>query len=357
MTPTRIFASAPGKVILMGEHSAVYGRPALVAALGHRARAEVTAAASDVELDLKTLGLRQRCSWQQLFDYRTEKRRAWRIYAAAAAGQSFDEVRGDDPAHVVKVAMGEVAFDLDLDSLPSVRLEVDSDIPVGSGFGSSAAVAVVVVAACLRFLTGGSKPDQIARLALEVERRQHGHPSGVDHSAVLHGGVLRLDQTDSAARIQVADWVRRDLALFDTGKPAEPTGDVVAAVRRRRASNKRGFSLMLDRMRDRVTEFENLLETPEPPESEIRRVISDFERCLDGLGIVPPNVQESVHKLEQLGAAAKISGAGSLSGSAAGCLLVYRPRGAGSEVDQVLAGYRPVKGAIGVEGLRFEETA
>ena len=355
MTPVRIRVSAPGKVILMGEHSAVYGGPALVAALGRRVWAELTAGGSEVELDLKTLGHQEQCSWQKIIDYREEKGRAWSEFDSAAGGASFDEVRGSDPAHVVKIALGEVACDLDVVSMPPVRLVVDSEIPVGSGFGSSAAVAVVVVAACLRLLGGGSNADRIARLVLEVERRQHGHPSGVDHSAVLHGGILRVDRGGSVTRIRVADWVQRDLILLDTGTPAEPTGEVVAAVRRRKESNEKEFSLLLERMQSNVGEFENILGTSQPETAALQRVIGGFERCLEGLQVVPTRVRERIRALEEIGAAAKVSGAGSLSGSAAGCLLVYRPREIGAEVSELLADYRSVEGSIGVEGLCFEE--
>jgi mevalonate kinase len=340
----------------MGEHSAVYGGPALVAALGRRVSAELSPGGSQVELDLKTLGHREQCSWQEIVDYREEKIRAWRAFDKAVDGPSFDEVRGNDPAHVVKIALGEVACELDATGMPPVRLVVDSEIPVGSGFGSSAAVAVVTVAACLRVLGRGSDVDQIARLVLEVERRQHGHPSGVDHAAVLHGGILRAGRGKSAERIRVADWVRTDLILVDTGAAAESTGEVVAAVRRDKESNEAEFSLLLERMRENVEEFEGILAHPRPERAALQRVIGGFERCLEDLNVVPVQVRERIRALEKLGAAAKVSGAGSLSGSSAGCLLVYRPREIGTQVNELLGAYRPVEGSIGVEGLCFEET-
>jgi mevalonate kinase len=354
MTPSRIRASAPGKVILMGEHSAVYGGPALVAAVGRRVSVELTVGGAQVELDLKTLGHREQCGWQEILDYRDEKRRAWSEFDSLAGGASFDAVRGNDPAHVVKVALGEVAYDLEDAMMPALRLVVDSEIPVGSGFGSSAAVAVVVVAACLRLMGGGFRPDRIARLALEVERRQHGRPSGVDHSAVLHGGILRVG-SEGVDRIGVGDWVRRDLILVDTGTPAEPTGEVVAAVRRQKELNEAEFSVLLERMRGNVGEFESVLGTSPPETAALRRVIGDFERCLEDLKVVPAQVRRKIRALEEAGAAAKISGAGSLGGSAAGCLLVYRPPEISLEVRELLADYRSIDGSIGVEGLCFEE--
>ena len=158
-------------------------------------------------------------------------------------------------------------------------------------------------------------------------------------------------------KIQVADWVRRDLSVFDTGRPEEPTGDVVAAVRRRQESNVGEFALLLDAMQGRVDEFENLLALPEPQAASVGRVIGGFERSLEELDVVPTAVKTRVRDLEAVGAAGKISGAGALSGSAAGCLLVYRPPEVDANMDELLAGYRLIEGAIGVDGLSFEETA
>jgi mevalonate kinase len=310
-----------------------------------------------VELDLRTIGHRERSSWSRILTYRDEKARAWERFEARGDGTGFDEVAGCDPAHVVKIAMGEVAGDLGLEALPPVALSVFSEIPVGSGFGSSAAVAVAVVAACLRLLGAEADIERVSRLALEVERRQHGHPSGADHSAVLHGGVLRVERGTPAVDVPIADWVGRDFSLYDTGPPAEPTGDVVAAVRRRRESDGERFSRILDTMRETVEASQGLVGVAAPETAEICRNIGDFQRCLERIGVVPPEVKDAVRRLEGAGAAAKVSGAGSLSGSSAGCLLVYRPPDRAVDVDRLLAGYRPVEGSLGADGLRFEETA
>jgi mevalonate kinase len=361
MTPSRVCVSVPGKVILMGEHSAVYGRPALVAALGRRVRVEAIAEGSRVELDLKTLGHREQVSWQEIVEYHEEKSRAWKMFAEAGIGASFDEVRGKDPAHVVKVALAEVVKDLRLKEPGPVRVVVDSEIPVGSGFGSSAAVTVAILAAGLRLFGFAADSARIARLALEVERRQHGHPSGIDHSAVLHGGILRMSGDAPMVHLRAANWVREDLLLFQTGTPAESTGEVVASVRRRMEADQAAGSRILDSMERAVVEFETLLQVSRPDARSVCRVIGEFEHCLERLEVVPTQLREETRRVQGLGGAAKISGAGTISGSAAGCLLVYRPRVATQltsiGVDEVLGGYDPVEGQIGVEGLRIEEVA
>jgi galactokinase len=73
-----VIGSAPGKLILAGEHSVVFGEPALVAAVGVRLRATVTESASEgIELELVDLGFVGRESLRGLLDYASQKRGLW----------------------------------------------------------------------------------------------------------------------------------------------------------------------------------------------------------------------------------------------------------------------------------------
>jgi hypothetical protein len=59
--------------------------------------------------------------------------------------------------------------------------------------------------------------------------------------------------------------------------------------------------------------------------------------------------------VEAQGGGAKISGAGSLTGSAAGCLLVYWPEGPPAVLPARLCEYQRQAVELGVDGLRVEE--
>ncbi|HEX7185562.1 MAG TPA: hypothetical protein VF756_27305 [Thermoanaerobaculia bacterium] len=335
-----VSVSAPGKLILMGEHAVVYGRPALVAAIDLRLTARLSASSSEgVLLDLPGLGHDEELPWQALRAYARAARESWEGYAREPASESFRKVRGEDPAHVVKVALGEAAGFLEskgqtlAEPGSGLRLRVDSDLPVGSGFGSSAATAVAVTAACLAYATGSADfsytPSDIERLALETERRQHGLPSGVDGATVLHGGVLWARRSPAGGleieRVAVRSPLLDRLRVYDTGTPAEPTGAVVAAVRERRDRDPAGYEELLGRMEAATGAFRGELERPEEDPDRTLHLLRDIEGCLEGIGVVPEAVRDVVRRIESQGGAAKISGAGSLSGSGAGSLLVYHP--------------------------------
>jgi mevalonate kinase len=126
-------------------------------------------------------------------------------------------------------------------------------------------------------------------------------------------------------RIAVRSPLLGRLRVYDTGMPAEPTGAVVATVRERRDRDPAGHEELLGRMEAATGAFRGELERPEEDPDRTLHLLRDIEGCLEGLGVVPEAVRDVVRRIESQGGAAKISGAGSLSGSGAGSLLVYHP--------------------------------
>ena len=319
--------SAPGKLILMGEHAVVYGRPALVAAIDLRLRVRLSPANS-VELDLPSLDHSEHLSWGEIRAYAEAARERWDGYSLHPGSASFHEMRGEDPAHVVKAALGE-AVGLLGEPDKGLSLRVDSDLPVGSGFGSSAATAVAVLAGVFSWMGAPVDLDRIERLALEVERRQHGHPSGVDGATILRGGVLwawkKPDGGLESEPVRARSSLLTRLRVYDTGMPAEATGAVVAAVRGRREQDPGRIEAVLDRIEAATVAFRAELEREEEDRDRALHLIRDAQACLEELGVVPGEVCAAVRQIEGAGGAAKISGAGSLAGPGAGSLLVYHP--------------------------------
>jgi mevalonate kinase len=374
--------STPGKLILMGEHAVVYGRPALVAAIDLRLRARFSSPAQpptpgSIEIDLPGLAHRVAASWEDVLGYARRARDGWAAYAAQPAVESFLTLRGDDPAHIVKVALGEAAAALgEAAAAPPLHLRIESDLPIGSGFGSSAAAAVAVVAGYSLWrgpalaaagrrgpnsgaTAGGFVPGRgsdtadtgdaaeaadpgdagdpgvawdldlaaVERLALEAERRQHGLPSGVDTATSLHGGLLWARRPPggelSCERLATSSPLLGRLRVFHTGMPPEPTGAVVAAVRADRDRDPAGHERLFDRMEAATAALRAELARAAEDSAIVVALLREHEACLEALGVVPAPVRALVRQVEAAGGAAKVSGAGSLAGPGAGSLLVY----------------------------------
>jgi mevalonate kinase len=354
----RVLATVPGKLILMGEHAVVYGRPAVVAAVGLRTRVEVTPRDRDVAIELPDLGFRSEPTWSEVLAYSATARSAWSEYSRRPGPETFSKVRGEDPDHLIKVALAEVAEEAGTESQPGLEVMVESEIPIGAGFGSSAATAVGVVAAVLEMLDVTPEAARVDRLAMDVERRQHGLPSGVDHRTVLRGG-LTWARTGPAGALEVEEMsaapeVLGGFHVFHTGTPEETTGAVVAEVRRRKGEAPSWFDGLLDRMGRRVIEFHDLLSSGAGRSEDMVEVIRDYENCLEEIGVVPAAVRDVIRRVEGAGGAAKISGAGGLEGPGAGCLLVFWPHPGDDGLPVELETYTRHSVTLGVEGLRLE---
>ncbi len=357
--PPKIRVSAPGKSILMGEHAAVYQRPALVAAVDRRATAELDAGgAGRVRLELPRVGVREEVSWSGVASYTRRCRDAWDAYRRNPHPEAFARVRGDDPAHLAKIALGEAADHLGDAEPPGVALRLDSEIPLGAGFGSSAAAAVAVVEAYLAFRGTELAPEELHRLTLEVERRQHGLPSGVDNATVIHGGLVWAERSPAgaftAAPLDARPRMLEEIRVFHSGPPAETTGAVVAAVRSRKQADPERYDPVIDRMERATRELRRALEDASPPASRVIEPMRAFEACLEELGVVPGPIREIVREVERRGGAAKISGAGALSGRGAGSLLVYHPSGDAVAGWGFLGGLEPLDLRLGAPGVRRE---
>ncbi len=314
-------------------------------------------------------------SWSGVLAYCRAARESWGEYSREPGPDRFRAVRGEDPAHIVKAALGEAAEALDETAPPGVEVRVESRLPIGSGFGSSAAIAVGVVAAYLAFRGVFSGKDLdldlIEKLALEAERRQHGLPSGIDTATVLRGGLLwarKLPsgelETERLPLGTAGSSLLSRIRVYDTGTPPESTGAVVAAVRARRDQDPARHERILDGIEAAVQAFRVELARDGAGDRDDRdhrarivQILRDCEGCLEELGVVPPAVRAVVRRIEAEGGAAKISGAGSLAGPGAGSLLVYHP-----EIEEISGWtflqpfpYHPVH--LGAQGLRLESVA
>jgi mevalonate kinase len=207
-------ATAPGKVILFGEHAVVYGRPALAAPVTQlRARAEVEPTGeADVRLIAPDVG-----------------RSALLSYTPP-----------DNPlAAVVRVVETHCHCSLS----EGYALSVTSAIPIAGGLGSGAAISIAIIRALAQFLgqTEEFLPAVVSRLAYEVERLHHGTPSGIDNTVIAYERPVYFVRREPQPLIQTFIPARPlRLVIGDTGVRSA-TKDVVGDVRRQWAADRIRF--------------------------------------------------------------------------------------------------------------------
>jgi len=265
-----ITVSVPGKIHLMGEHAVVHGKPALLAAINKRMRVSIEQAST------------------------------------------MNIVTTESPACVI-YALEKVKEYFKLDALPPMHISIDSDIPAGFHLGSSAATAVGVVAAAMYFLKKLWNPIQINALAYEVEKKQHGNPSGGDNTAVSMGGFVwfrkELEFLKSMWQLEITiPSTLNHFYLIDSGRPKETTGEMVSLVRKR-VQEKPAFMEKVFSQNETQTK-RIAVALKENIESELIAAMNVGERTLEDMGVVGKKVTPCIRAIEKAGGAVKILGGG-----------------------------------------------
>jgi mevalonate kinase len=206
----RTYASAPGKVILTGEHFVVFGAPALAIAINRRI----------------VVGVNQR----------TDRR----LHIVSSLGKSgefeqdkFNLEEGGPEARdflePVRIAAESVLKRYGANK--GLNIQVNSDVPVASGLGSSSAISVATVASVGEAIGLNLSKEEILDLSLTAERFVHKNPSGIDIAIATFGGTILYERERGMTRIE--DMPNLALVIGNTGI-ARNTGSLVESVRRRR---------------------------------------------------------------------------------------------------------------------------
>jgi len=207
-------ASAPGKIILFGEHAVVYGHPSLAVPV------------SEVQAEVEVV---------------TSARRGIHI---VAPGVNLDaELNALPLDHPLAVLIQDLFFTLQLDPFPDLDIHISSTIPVASGLGSGTAVSVAMLRALSSALQRPLSDEQINAQAFEVEKLHHGTPSGVDNTVVTYARPVYFIRGGALTMLKVA--APFTLVIGHTGIPA-PTRQSVAAVRTLWESDPRACEVVFE---------------------------------------------------------------------------------------------------------------
>ncbi len=222
-----VTSSAPGKVILFGEHAVNRGQLALATAFGRRTTCTLSTRDDD-RVVFRGAGRESTRTLAEL------KEHAATLDAALATPEFAtitEAVRADFFASSAYV-LGRVAV---LDgSIPGLDISFASDLPIGGGIGSGGAVHAALAVGLGRLLgeLGQPAPDagRIGEWAYAGDRIAHGGTaSALDTQTSLLGGVIEFRAGGVGRPLAVAPGLR--LVVGDTGIKKGSTGSVNARIR------------------------------------------------------------------------------------------------------------------------------
>lgn len=274
--PHPVQASAPGKIILFGEHAVVYGRPAIaVPVLQLSALAAIQATREHtVRISAPDIGRR---------------------YTIASAPS-------DDPiATIIRLTCAR----LDV-TAQGLHVRVQSTIPVARGLGSGAAVSVAVARAVANFFDRPLDAAEISALAYECEKLYHGTPSGIDNTVIAFAEPVYFVRGKPIESFRVARPFT--IAIGDTGV-ASPTRIAVGDVRRAWEADKPGFEVLFDQIGEIARRARERIETGNLP--VLGKLMNRNQELARAIGVSSPEIENLVAAARAAGAlGAKLSGAG-----------------------------------------------
>jgi mevalonate kinase len=274
-------AYAPGKVILVGEHAVVYGRPA-VAIPVFQVRARTTVESGDAGQGI--------------------------VIVAADLGRTFVAGRGaaDPEVLPLEAAVVGVLRHLHLPLEHDLTITVSSTIPIARGLGSGAAVATAMVKALALHFSATLSAEEVSQLVYEVERLHHGTPSGIDNTVIAYERPVYFVRGEGLETFPVGRPLQ--LVIADTGVVSS-TKAVVEWVRRAWQRSKDEYEALFDEVGSITRAVRRAMEMGD--EESLGRRMDENHRLLQDMGVSSPQLDSLVEVAKGSGAlGAKLSGAG-----------------------------------------------
>jgi mevalonate kinase len=273
-----VTASAPGKVILFGEHAVVYGRPAIAVPVTQvRATAEVMPGAPESGLHI--------------------------IAADLGRTLSLTDALEDEP--LAAIARLTLAY-LRIETAPDVIVTIRSTIPAASGMGSGAAVSSALAKALAVTCGRDLGPEELSALVFEVEKLYHGTPSGIDNTVIAYERPVYFIKGQPPQPFHIAHPFT--LAIADTGI-ASPTKTVVADVRRAWQADRDRYERLFDRVGEIVQAARRAIEGGHG--DALGPLMDENHRLLQEIGVSSVELDRLAEAARAAGAqGAKLCGAG-----------------------------------------------
>ncbi|KAM3122981.1 mevalonate kinase [Candidozyma auris] len=386
------YVSAPGKVILFGEHSTVYGKPAIAAALGLRAYLLVVPNEDPNQICLEFPDISLKHSWnrqdipwgslQQFINRHEGKPVATDELIPEILDNLSDLLDMEDQRTYITCRCFMYLYsNLCSPDTPGCHFVIRSTLPIGAGLGSSASVSVSISTALailgkhIEYPTiaidtkhhGKGTPDSnfIDAWSLMGEKCFHGNPSGIDNAVATHGGAVMYQRFGGpgnvAVRTNLRNFTGLDLLLTNTKIPRS-TADLVGGVAALTSKYNKAAENILSAMGEVAMDAYDAMLQPTVNTNVLSELFNINHGLLVALGVSHPALEtiKAIGDSHKIGAT-KLTGAGG-----GGCAItLLSPDVESSTLDRVkkeyeAKGFETFQAQLGGKGvgvLQFENNS
>ena len=268
-------ASAPGKVILFGEHFVVYGVKAILCSINKRVTvtAEKT---SERKISINSKIGKLELDPNKLISEINSPLKPF-YYLANKAIENKDT---------------------------GIHIQIDSEIPLGAGLGSSSACCVAGAAAIFK-LFGNISREEVLKLAIEAERTIFENTSGADCTVCTYGGIMEYDKNKGFKKIEYEPNFQ--LVIINSNIE-HSTQSMVSKVKEFENKNTEEFSRLSDLESKLVEDVLKLVK--ENKIQEIGQKMNQNQEYLENIGISNKELTKMIKIGQESSFGAKITGSG-----------------------------------------------
>lgn len=307
----KIKAFAPGKIILFGEHTVVYKKPAIAVAIDRGVNVELIPRNDDnitVKLDLIDYYKKSQLVNKKL-NYKIDSQK---------------KMITDYIYEVINLFEFEKGFDL----------TVDIKMYLGAGLGSSAAVTVSTLKAVSLYVNKQIDKKTIAQTAREIEIKIQGAASPIDTSMSTYGGIIFIDENSKLNRI---DFNMKLPLIVSNCEISGNTGKLVESVRLKYEKYPTIVGNIFKAMEQIAIDAKVALEKGN---SELIGDLMNINQgLLDAIGVNTIELSDMVYKAREYGAkGSKLTGSGG-----GGCIIAYTPENSDEIYKQLRKDYATFK--------------
>ena len=273
-------ASAPGKIILFGEHFVVYGMKAVLCSIDKR----ITATSQFI--DEKMIRIRSSLGESEI---------------STDSLDNLEKVQQKFMKPFFYVAQKAIKEN---SAKNGIEIVLESEIPPGVGLGSSSAACVAVTASVNGLFCKLSK-DDVVKIAIQAERTIFEQNSGADSSISTFGGLVSYDLKDGFVDIVS----RNDLSfIISNSAQVHNTQDIVRQVRNFKEKNENLFNELCREETDIVDNAISSLKKNNL--NELGSLMLKNHDLLKQIGVSTEKIDLLVQEARRTSYGAKITGAG-----------------------------------------------
>ncbi len=225
-----------------------------------------------------------------------------------------------------------------------LRVSISSDIPTGSGLGSSSAVTTATAAAASSAFGENLSREEISQLAFEAEKKVQGAASRTGVNVATRGGFLKIRKEETEKLDELPEL---DIIIGYTGDYGD-TGKLVEKVKNLRDSRPEIVNPILKAI-GKSTE-KGIKSFTENNLRKVGTLMNANQALLEGLRVSSSKLRSLIRSAREAGAlGAKLTGAGG-----GGCMIALN-QNKSNDISEAIkkAGGKPIEAKIGVEGLKY----